>query len=135
MSKANAHKHRVRYRLLKYKRYLLVRLSEEQNHRCCGCGVKTFYPPLVMSGERIQNDWATLERVLPGAFGGKYVYANLVMYCFGCNNKGARHISKAVQRNVPKKMRNAPGAVQKEIVAQAIRDGKIDLSPYNHGQF
>ncbi len=135
MSKANAHKHRVRYRLLKYKRYLLIRLSEEQNHRCCGCGVKTFYPPLVMSGEKIQNDWATLERVLPGAFGGKYVYSNLVMFCFGCNNKGARHISKAVQRHIPKKLRNSGGAVQKEIITAAIRDGRIDLSPYNYGQF
>lgn len=135
MSKAQAHKHRVRYRLLRYKRYLLVRLSEEQNHRCCGCGVKTYYPPLIMNGDKIQDDWATLERVLPGAFGGRYRYENLVMYCFRCNNRGASKISKMVSRCIPKKMRHLGGPAQKEFVIAAIKEGRIDLSPYNYGQF
>lgn len=135
MSKPYINKHRVRFRLLKYKRHLLVRLSEEQNHRCCGCGIKTFYPPLVMSGEKVEDDWATLERVLPGAFGGRYRYENLVMYCFKCNNKGAKQISNIVRRHIPKKLHNAPGGVQKECITQAVKDGRIDLTPYNYGQF
>lgn len=55
------------------------RVSAEQNHRCCYCGVRTTDEP----GRPHQ---ATLEHVLPRAHGGKDHYCNVVLACFACNN-------------------------------------------------
>ncbi len=89
----------------------------------------------MMNGEKVQDDWATLERVLPGAFGGTYAYWNVVMFCFKCNNKGSSKISKIIKRGIKDDMKNAGGKMRKIAIAEALREGRIDLSPYNYGQF
>lgn len=88
-----------------------------------------------MNGEKVQDDWATLERVLPGAFGGTYSYLNVVMYCFKCNNRGAAKISKLIKRSIAPEMKKASGIMQKRAIKAAVKEGRIDLSEYNYGQF
>jgi 5-methylcytosine-specific restriction endonuclease McrA len=58
---------------------LRKRVSSEQNHRCCYCGVRT-------TDEQGRGDSATLEHILPRRHGGRDDYANVVMACHGCNN-------------------------------------------------
>ncbi|MEI6159631.1 MAG: HNH endonuclease [Roseococcus sp.] len=54
------------------------RLSAEQNHRCCYCGVRTDassrHPP-------------TIEHVIPRSLGGPDTYDNCVMVCAACNTE------------------------------------------------
>lgn len=58
---------------------LRKRVSSEQNHRCCYCGVRT----TEVQGVRHS---ATLEHILPRRHGGTDAYANVVMACHDCNN-------------------------------------------------
>lgn len=117
---------------------LLIRLSAEQNHRCCNCGRHTKLPPLIQTG-KAHKDWATLERVLPGAFGGTYTYANVVMNCFVCNNKGASKISKKINEVIRRMQGGKPnrlnGDKQREMIKLALETGMVDLTEYDFGQF
>jgi uncharacterized protein (TIGR02646 family) len=54
------------------------RLSAEQNHRCCYCGVRTNEPGAPSP---------TIEHVRPRRHGGNDAYSNLVMACQPCNQK------------------------------------------------
>lgn len=69
------------------KRKLIKQLGEAQNHRCCYCGVVVIY-----EGKQCRQR-ATVERVIPGAIGGTYCYANCVLACNRCNLIGSKAIS------------------------------------------
>lgn len=56
------------------------RLSAEQNHRCCYCGVRT-------NEARSPDHVATVEHVIPRSRGGPDAYWNLAMACQGCNSR------------------------------------------------
>lgn len=56
------------------------RLSGEQNHRCCYCGVRTNEWPAIG-----QYRFASQEHVVRFADGGSDDYDNLVMACYQCN--------------------------------------------------
>lgn len=57
---------------------LRMRLSAEQNHRCCLCGKRT-------NEATKQADVATLEHLIPRSKGGRDTYDNCVMTCSRCN--------------------------------------------------
>lgn len=58
--------------------YLKETLSEQQNHRCCFCGVRMGYG----LGLDVQP---TFEHVLPRSHGGSDSLDNLVIACHRCN--------------------------------------------------
>lgn len=122
---------------MKRRQRLLLRVAGEQGWKCCGCGGDTIMPPLMQHG-KVDQRWATLERVLPGAFGGTYAYTNVVMYCFKCNNKGAskitKHINQIIRRLQGGKPNRLKGDKQREMIAQALLDGVVDLTEYDFGQ-
>jgi 5-methylcytosine-specific restriction endonuclease McrA len=60
--------------------WLKSRLSEAQNHRCCWCGKR-----LVESGPR--DDRPTFEHAIPLSRGGEDTPANIVIACYGCNQR------------------------------------------------
>lgn len=63
---------------------LAHRLSAEQNHRCCHCGVRT------KRWDRGPHR-ATVEHIIPRCRGGSNEYRNLAMACYSCNNaRGSR---------------------------------------------
>lgn len=51
-------------------------LSEQQNHRCCYCGVRL----------TDCRNAPTIEHILPQCYGGTDLVSNLVVACLGCNN-------------------------------------------------
>jgi 5-methylcytosine-specific restriction endonuclease McrA len=63
---------------------LRARLSSEQNHRCCYCGIRT-------NEAEHPDDQPTLEHVIPRSQGGGDTYDNCVMACSLCNNQRAHH--------------------------------------------
>ena len=78
------------------KKMRVAKLSEQQNHHCCYCGVLTWlydgtgkyqYPlvpdRLLGMGEKQK---ATAEHLIPLSKGGKDNLANMIMACDRCNN-------------------------------------------------
>jgi hypothetical protein len=63
---------------------MLLRLSGEQNHRCCYCGCRTHIPT---NRGQPAKDAATVEHVLPVAGDGRNHWGNLVMACSRCNGR------------------------------------------------
>ena len=63
---------------------MLRRLSAEQNHRCCYCGVRTHFPK---NRGQPEPDGATIEHVQPLGRGGSNEWENLAMACAACNAK------------------------------------------------
>ena len=66
----------------------IMKLSEQQNHRCCYCGVHTWCKHYGEDGP--WQTMATVEHVLPRKNGGTNKKGNIVMACSECNNKRAR---------------------------------------------
>jgi len=65
----------------------ITKLSEQQGHRCCYCGVRTWSKHY---GER--GSWmnmATIEHFRCKTHGGTFRYSNIVMACSQCNNQRA----------------------------------------------
>lgn len=71
------------------RRQKLLRCSEQQNHRCCYCGIKTWHPSYNEAGNK--NELATLEHVQARSKGGSESMMNLTMACAGCNNDRNDH--------------------------------------------
>ena len=63
----------------------ITKLSEQQNHRCCYCGVETWCPHYGEDGPHEQR--ATVEHITPRTHGGTNKKGNLVMACWQCNNR------------------------------------------------
>lgn len=63
-----------------WRRRMIRRLSEAQNHRCCYCGVD-------MVADHLHQHGATIEHVVTRAAGGKTTWLNLVAACRTCNTK------------------------------------------------
>jgi hypothetical protein len=61
------------------------RLAEQQNWRCCYCGVR-------MDGKGDDPDAPTFEHVVPRSIGGANDPSNLVIACRQCNGKRASQI-------------------------------------------
>ena len=64
--------------------WLIVQLSEAQNHRCCYCHL-----PMAVSGDLQHQNWnnmRTLEHVVPKNKGGCDCKDNLVAACRICND-------------------------------------------------
>ncbi len=59
-------------------RALAVRLSAEQNHRCCHCGKRT-------NEARRAEDMPTIEHIVPRSRGGCDDPRNLAIACWTCN--------------------------------------------------
>lgn len=72
---------KVAKRFFKMKR-LRERLSGEQNHRCCYCGIRTS----LKSIHKNEPYAATIEHVRAIAMGGNNNWRNVVMACRRCNN-------------------------------------------------
>jgi len=60
--------------------YWRTKMSEQQNHRCCYCGVRT----TELSGKSYS---ATLEHIIPTSCGGSDDPENYAMACNKCNSK------------------------------------------------
>ncbi len=71
-------------KLAEARRRKLLRCSEQQNHRCCYCGVLTWHPSYGETGSK--RRLATLEHVEARAVGGTDNMNNLSMACSRCNN-------------------------------------------------
>lgn len=56
-----------------------LRLSEQQNHRCCYCGLRMTAP-----GERCPRE-VTIDHVVPKCEGGTADWENVVAACWLCN--------------------------------------------------
>ena len=71
-----------------YRRRRLLRLSGEQNHRCCYCGTEVaFWRIWIRGGGNLLPDDPTIEHLVPIAEGGhKSSWENQAMACFRCNN-------------------------------------------------
>ena len=67
------------------RRARLTKLSEQQNHRCCYCGRKTF---LSREEQGKESKWlmATIDHIVTQDNGGTDNYYNTVMACDRCNN-------------------------------------------------
>jgi hypothetical protein len=63
----------------------LTRLSEQQGHRCCYCGKRTWTAHYGEKG--IWQDMATVEHILARNDGGTSKQTNIVMACSQCNNE------------------------------------------------
>jgi hypothetical protein len=62
----------------------IIRLSSEQNHNCCYCGIKTFL------NHEDRNGWpssrlATIDHIEAKFNGGRNTFENTVMSCQKCN--------------------------------------------------
>lgn len=71
-------------KLAEARRAKLLRCSEQQNHRCCYCGSKTWHPFYGETGSK--RLLATLEHVVPRSMGGTDSMNNLTMACSRCNS-------------------------------------------------
>lgn len=58
---------------------LRKRLVNEQNHRCCYCGIS------VQCDHPDNHDYATIEHVIERSHGGSDKWENLVICCYVCN--------------------------------------------------
>lgn len=67
----------------------IKRLSEQQNHRCCYCGVHTWCKHYDEDGP--WQNMATVEHIIPRDHGGTNRKGNIVMACSQCNSKRDRH--------------------------------------------
>ena len=106
---------------------LLNKLSSEQNHRCAYCtGITNDIP-----NHRRQ---ATIERVLPGAFGGTYQYYNCVMACARCNSRTeGDKVNNIISRTLKKygiRFEETCRREIRELLQKEIRKGAIDISQY-----
>ena len=63
----------------------ITRLSEEQGHRCCYCGIKTWSKHYGEKGS--YRDMATIEHYRCKTHGGTFKYTNLAMACSQCNTE------------------------------------------------
>jgi 5-methylcytosine-specific restriction endonuclease McrA len=61
------------------------KLAEEQNWRCCYCGVRMWHT------RRISFNSATVEHLIPLGKKGFNTYSNLVAACSKCNNEKGNH--------------------------------------------
>lgn len=60
----------------------LAILCEQQNHRCCYCGVTLVYP---IVDRKFRADDASIEHVVAHSLGGLRLYQNEVAACRNCN--------------------------------------------------
>ena len=65
------------------------KLSEQQNHRCCYCGVHTWTQHYGESGP--WQTMATIEHIKCRRDGGTNKKGNIVMACSRCNNHRGRY--------------------------------------------
>lgn len=70
----------------------ITRLSEEQGHRCCYCGKKTWTKHYGEKGS--YKDMATVEHIRCKMDGGTLRHSNTAMACSQCNNE--RGLSNAI---------------------------------------
>jgi 5-methylcytosine-specific restriction endonuclease McrA len=69
------------------RRRLLALLSEQQNHRCCYCGIRAEILNRRSQGHTVPPRWhATIEHIVSLAAGGSNAWENLAMACYWCNN-------------------------------------------------
>ncbi len=66
----------------------IMKLSEQQNHRCCYCGVHTWCKHYGEDGP--WNTMATVEHIIPRHHGGTNRRGNIVMACSECNSRRDR---------------------------------------------
>jgi HNH endonuclease len=66
----------------------LMKLSEQQNHRCCYCGKHTWSSHYGEDGR--WQDMATIEHIQCRKHGGTNKKGNIAMACSQCNNTRAR---------------------------------------------
>jgi hypothetical protein len=66
----------------------LMKLSEQQNHRCCYCGKRTWSAHYGEDG--IWQDMSTIEHIRCRKNGGTNKKGNIAMACSHCNNRRAR---------------------------------------------
>ena len=66
----------------------LKKNSEQQNHRCCYCGKRTWSPNYGEDGR--WQDMATIEHIRCRKNGGTSKKDNIAMACSECNNQRAR---------------------------------------------
>lgn len=65
----------------KWRKRMIRRLSEAQNHRCCYCGVS------MVLEDHMHPRGATIEHVIPRSMGGTRGWWNLAAACLDCNQK------------------------------------------------
>ena len=108
---------------------LIRRLAESQNWRCCYC-----HRTMVLGDQDGgKSNSASLERVLPGAFGGRYSFFNCVAACRDCNSMGEdQQLIEAALIEILAHYGERYGRVdrqrQTELVLKAIRQGLLDVS-------
>lgn len=69
------------------RRYMLKRLSESQNHKCCHCGGKLLFKEDFenFNENKIHKHYATIEHLIPHRYGGGWDYENLAAAHYCCN--------------------------------------------------
>lgn len=88
---SNARKEWFYMKLAEVRRRKLLRCSEQQNHRCCYCGRKTWHPSYNENGPK--RSMATLEHVHTRREGGTDSMNNLAMAYYRCNNERSDHFT------------------------------------------
>jgi len=90
-------------KLAAVRRRKLLKLSEQQNHRCCYCTQRTWMfgrqqisSLLGYEEDRLpgmsKNTLATLEHIVPISSGGTEHESNLIMSCYRCNtSRGSQY--------------------------------------------
>jgi hypothetical protein len=77
------------------RREWILKLSEQQNHRCCYCGVETWTPyddgPTANLWGGPKHKRATVEHILARFDGGTNRKGNVVMACARCNQRRDRN--------------------------------------------
>lgn len=63
---------------------LIVKLTSEQNHRCCYCGHQMVRTKLKY-GETVPSNFSTKDHFEPKTYGGIASYENMIAACFQCN--------------------------------------------------
>jgi hypothetical protein len=116
----------------------IVVLSEQQNHRCCYCGVNMIIPRIQCDRIGYLPNVATIEHVQPRIKGGQRGYHNEVAACQLCNS--VRSADDAIEfyhwrlkhlDKTPKQLQKAIGRYRRDKArAEAPRLAVANRSPY-----
>ena len=87
-----------------WRSYCRTKLSEQQNHKCCWCGIR-------MREDRGFDNTCTIEHIVPKSLGGKDDIDNFAAACRKCNDSRSNsYLVKfkdlAKPKEHPKKSRN-----------------------------
>ncbi|MNK44983.1 HNH endonuclease [compost metagenome] len=109
-------------KLADVRRQKLLRCSEQQNHRCCYCGVRTWHPNYGETGSK--RRLATLEHVVARAEGGTDNMNNLAMACSRCNNGRGDHFEAMEFYEMTVGLRPQRARTRTEVSAEKVAERK-----------